>query len=365
MIKTSLLGKHIDDADTPVLWLDLDAFDRNVAKMKEFCDRNSVIWRPHVKASKSPDLAMRLIDFGATGITCAKVSEAEVMVAGGVRDILIANEIVGSKKISRLVEISKISRICVACDDEQNIQEISKAASDNNVNIDVLVDINVGMNRCGVDLEKAPLLAKLVSDLPGIGLRGIMGYEGHVMSLDSGDKRDASKKVSDLISLARENLESLGFDVKICSGGGTGNYWHSASLGGINELQAGGGALMDVNYMEQMKVPNHEFALFINTQIVSIAVSGQVVLDAGWKTTGRHTGLPKVVSHSNATVKSFSAEHGIISVDSAEESFSHGDRMTLVPHYSDSTVLLHRNLYVVKNKIIEDIWEISGSGALQ
>lgn len=364
MNKTSLLGKHIKHADTPVLWLDIDAFDRNVSKMKEFCDQNSVIWRPHVKASKSPDLAMRLIASGAAGITCAKVSEAEVMVAGGVRDILIANEIIGPKKIGRLIEISKVARICVACDDEKNIQEIANAAFDKNVVVDVLVDINVGMNRCGVNLNQAPALAKLISDLPGVRLRGIMGYEGHVMGLDSGDKFGASKEVSDLISLARRNLESQGFDLEISSGGGTGNYWYSASLGGINELQAGGGVLMDVKYMEQMKVPNHEFALFLNAQIISNSVPGQVVLDSGWKTTGIQTGLPKVVSHSNATVKSLSAEHGIISVGSGEP-FNHGDRITLVPHYSDSTVLLHRNLFIVKNNIIEDIWEISGSGALQ
>ena len=143
MDKSSFIGKHINQADTPVLWLNLDSFDRNVSKMKEFCNKNSVICRPHVKASKSPDLALRLISCGAVGITCAKVSEAEVMVAGGVRDILIANEIIGATKISRLVEISKVARMCVACDDENNIQEISKAASDSNVVIDVLVDINV------------------------------------------------------------------------------------------------------------------------------------------------------------------------------------------------------------------------------
>jgi len=364
MDKSSFIGKHINQADTPVLWLNLDSFDRNVSKMKEFCNKNSVIWRPHVKASKSPDLALRLISCGAVGITCAKVSEAEVMVAGGVRDILIANEIVGATKISRLVEISKVARMCVACDDDENIQEISKAASDSNVVIDVLVDINVGMDRCGVNLDKVPTLAKLVSDLPGVRLRGLMGYEGHVMGLDSVEKRDVSKDVSDLISLARANLQSEGFDIEICSGGGTGNYWHSASLGGINELQAGGGALMDVKYMEQMKVPNHEFALFINAQIISTSVPGQIVVDSGWKTTGIHTGLPKVVSHSNANVKALSAEHGIISIDS-NQSFNHGERITLVPNYSDSTVLLHRNLFVVKNDIVEDIWEISGSGALQ
>jgi len=358
-----LIGQHINKADTPALWVDLDALDNNTTKMYALAKSHWVRWRPHVKASKSPDLAKRLLEGGAQGITCAKVSEAEAMVAGGITDILIANEVIGQTKISRLVKLAEHARICVACDDVKNIQEISLAAVAANQTIDILVDINVGANRCGVTPDKAPQLAEVVTDLPGVRLRGLMGYEGHVMGMQPEDKEAASTQAADVLADARNALESAGFHVEILSGGGSGNYWHAASLGSINELQAGGGALMDISYQDLMKLPNHQFALFLNAQVISTAVEGRIILDAGWKSTGRHTGLPKIISHDNSEVISLNAEHTIVSASDVTE-ISTGDRMTMVPHYSDSTVLLHREMYAVRNNIIEDVWPITGAGAL-
>ncbi len=359
-----LIGEHIDAADTPALWVDLDALDVNVGKMYELAKSHWVRWRPHVKASKSPNLAKRLLEGGAQGITCAKVSEAEAMVAGGVLDILIANEVVGQTKISRLIEVAKSARVCVACDDSKNIQDISQAATAAKQSIDILVDINVGANRCGVTPDKAPQLAELVTNLPGVRLRGLMGYEGHVMGMQPEDKEAASAQAADILAEAKRALETAGFQVEILSGGGSGNYWHAASLGSINELQAGGGVLMDISYQELMKLPEHQYALFLNAQVVSTAVEGRVILDAGWKSTGRHTGLPRVISHADSEVVSLNAEHTIVST-SGDLKISAGDRMTMVPHYSDSTVLLHREMYAVRNNIIEDVWPITGAGALR
>ena len=358
------LTANINTVDTPVLWLDLDAFESNVERMYALCKKHNVLWRPHVKASKSPQLAHKLLTGGAHGITCAKVSEAEAMVDGGIKDILIANEIIGSKKISRLMTVAKQAHVCIACDDATNIQEISAAAENAGVEIDILVDINVGANRCGVTPEQAVNLAQLVEDLPSVRLRGLMGYEGHVMGMQSEDKEAESKAAADILKEARTQLDAVGLAPEICSGGGSGNYWHAASLGAINELQAGGGALMDISYQELMKVPDHQYALFINAQVISKAVSGRVILDAGWKTTGRHTGLPSIVSHEGMEVISLNAEHTIVAVDD-NVNLNHGDRVTLVPHYSDSTVLLHREMYAVRNNFVEQIWPITGAGALQ
>jgi len=358
-----LIGQHINKADTPALWVDLDALDSNTTKMYELAKSHWVRWRPHVKASKSPNLAKRLLEGGAQGITCAKVSEAEAMVAGGITDILIANEVIGQTKILRLVKLAEHARICVACDDIENIREISLAAVAADQTIDILVDINVGANRCGVAPDKAPQLATVVTDLPGVRLRGLMGYEGHVMGMQPEDKEAASSQAADILAEAKHALESAGHHVEILSGGGSGNYWHAASLGSINELQAGGGALMDISYQELMKLPEHQYALFLNAQVVSTAVEGRIILDAGWKSTGRHTGLPRIVSHKNTEVISLNAEHTIVQ-SAGDPGVSAGDRMTMVPHYSDSTVLLHREMYAVRNNIIEDVWPITGAGAL-
>lgn len=359
-----LIGRPIDEADTPALWIDLDAFENNASKMLRLCNDQQVRWRPHVKASKSPDLAHRLIAIGAQGITCAKVAEAEAMAAGGIDDILVANEIVGQKKIERLVEVAKRARVGVACDNKNNISEISSIASSANVNIDILVDINVGANRCGVPPEEAPTLARHVDELPGITLRGLMGYEGHVMGMQPEDKEAASTKAAEILAEAKSLVEASGLPVDILSGGGSGNYWHAATLGSINELQAGGGALMDISYQELMKLPDHQYALYLNAQVVSTAVQGRAILDAGWKTTGRHTGLPAISSHQGAEVTSLNAEHTIVSLPK-DLDVTHGERMTLVPHYSDSTVLLHREMYAVRNGIIQHVWEITGAGALR
>ena len=360
----SLVGKHINEADTPALWIDLDAFENNALKMLELTKSHQVRWRPHVKASKSPELAHRLIALGAEGITCAKVGEAEAMAAGGIADILIANEIVGRTKVQRLVQVAANARIAVACDHEQNLRDISSAASDAGVTVDILVDINVGANRCGVSPEEAPTLAHLVVELPSVHLRGLMGYEGHVMGMQPEDKEAASAQAAHILAGAKRLVEASGCQVDIVSGGGSGNYWHATTLGSINELQAGGGALMDISYQELMKLPDHEYALYLNAQVISTAVDDRVILDAGWKSTGRHTGLPTIASHTGTEVISLNAEHTIVSV-SPDVSLTHGDRVTLIPHYSDSTVLLHRDMYAVRDGIIEHIWQITAAGALR
>ena len=359
-----LIGRAIQEADTPALWIDLDAFESNALKMLTLCKGQKVRWRPHVKASKSPDLAHRLIAIGAQGITCAKVAEAEAMAAGGIDDILVANEIIGATKISRLAEVAKQARIGVACDNIENISQISSIASKSNVTIDILVDINVGANRCGVSPEEASALAHHVDESPGLTFRGLMGYEGHVMGMQPEDKEAASAAAAEILAQAKALVEASGLQVEILSGGGSGNYWHAASLGSINELQAGGGALMDISYQELMKLPDHQYALYLSAQVVSTAVHGRAILDAGWKTTGRHTGLPTISSHHGAEVASLNAEHTIVNLPEGMN-VTHGERMTLVPHYSDSTVLLHREMYAVRNNVIQDVWEITGAGALR
>ena len=359
-----LIGQPVTALDTPALWVDLDALEHNIATMAGVCAERGIDWRPHVKASKSPDLAKKLIAGGACGITCAKVSEAEVMADGGVTNILIANEIVGPTKIERLVALADRATLCVAVDDERNLREISAAAARAGVHIDVLVDINVGANRCGVTPSKAPELAELAQELPGIGLRGLMGYEGHVMGMNPEDKEAESARAADTLREAIANLRAAGIEPRVVSGGGTGNYWIASALGALTELQAGGGVLLDQSYNDQMKVPGHRHALFLTAQIVSTAVEGRAIADAGWKSTGMHTGIPKVVEPAGLEVLKLNAEHTILSRDAAA-AVEPGDRVTMIPHYSDSTMLLHRQLFAVRAGVVEDVWPIAAAGMLQ
>jgi D-serine deaminase-like pyridoxal phosphate-dependent protein len=364
-VSQALVDQPIEAADTPALYVDLDAFDHNASLMAKRAAEQGVLWRPHVKASKSPDLAKLLLASGAKGITCAKVGEAEAMVAGGIDDILIANEIVGPQKIARLIAVAQQARLCVAVDDTRNIDELSQAASAAGLTLDVLVDINIGANRCGVTPEAAPALARAVLDVPGLNLRGLMGYEGHVMGIADPEEKEAKSAIAaEIFAAARSAVEAAGIVVDIMSGGGTGNYWFNIALGVANELQAGGGVLLDRTYQEKMRVPDHRQSLFIQAQIVSTTVPGRAVADAGWKTTGIHTGLPLCVAPEGVEVRGINAEHTILSLADGVI-VAPGDRITMVPNYSDSTMLLHRTLYAVRTGIIEAAWPISAAGALQ
>jgi D-serine deaminase-like pyridoxal phosphate-dependent protein len=360
------VGRRIEELDTPTLYVDLDALDHNVALMAQRASEAGVRWRPHVKASKSPDLAKRLLAGGAQGITCAKVGEAEAMVAGGVDDILIANEIVGPIKIARLLEVARrTARLCVAVDDVRNIEELSRAFAEAGMTLDVLVDINIGANRCGVTPEAAPALARAVIDAPGLNLRGLMGYEGHAVGIpDLEEKEAVSAAAAEVFAEARRQVEAAGIEVGIMSGGGTGNYWFNIALGAANELQAGGGVLLDRTYAERMKVPDHRQSLFLQAQIISTAVAGYAVADAGWKTTGMHTGLPLAIAPAGVEVTSLNAEHTKLRLDDGV-TVNPGDRVTMIPSYSDSTMLLHRMLYAVRDGIVEAAWPVSAAGALQ
>ena len=288
------------------------------------------------------------------------------MLASGIDDILIANEIVGPLKIARLVEVARqASRLCVAVDDTRNIEELSQAFSAAGLTLDVLVDINIGANRCGVSPEVAPTLAQQVLDTPALNLRGLMGYEGHAVGISDLEEKEAvSAAAADVFSEARRQVEAAGIEVGIMSGGGTGNYWFNVALGATNELQAGGGVLLDRTYQERMKVPDHQQSLFIQAQVVSTNVPGRAVADMGWKGSGVHTGLPTVVSPPGVEVKGLNAEHTILELDEGV-TLNPGDRVTMIPSYSDSTMLLHRTLYAVRNGVVEAVWPITAAGALQ
>ncbi len=357
------LGAPIERLDTPALLVDLDALDHNIATMATAASAVGAAWRPHIKAGKAPALAARLIAGGAVGVTSAKVSEAEAMVDGGIDDILIANEIVGPVKIARLAKLARRARLCVAVDDAGNLRQVAAAMRAAGAQIDVLIDVNVNMNRCGVRPDAAPALAALATELDGVALRGLMGYEGHVMHMDPEEKERESAAAADVLREARALVEAAGRPVGITSGGGSGNYAIALAQGHLNELQAGGGVLMDRTYVE-MGVKGHRHALFVLSQIISAPDGARVIGDAGWKSSGRHTGLPVVQGRDDLELVGLSAEHTHYRLHPGAQ-VRPGDQITLIPSYSDSTVLLHRCIHAVRDGVVEEVWPITAAGMLQ
>lgn len=360
------VGLPVEQLDTPALLVDLDALEHNAGLMSSRCRDAGIAWRPHVKACKTPALAKLLIEAGAVGVTCAKVSEAEAMADGGIGDILIANEVVGEVKTARAARLARGITLAVAADSEVNLRQLSAAAVAADSTIEVLIDIDVGLHRCGVAPEAAPELARLALDLPNLELRGLMGYEGHVMHLDPETKERETAASASILGQARRACEAAGIPISLASGGGSGNYrfvLRHDPREAWTELQAGGAVLMDLTY-EEMGVQGHLRALAVTAQLVSVANYPMVAADAGWKTTGRHTGLPAVVPPRGMECRGLSAEHAHLEVDEWRE-VEVGERIRLVPHYSDSTILLHREIHAHRRGIVEQVWPITAAGALR
>lgn len=355
-------GLPVEALDTPALLVDLDAFEHNARLMAAACARAGIGWRPHVKACKTPQLARILIECGAVGLTCAKVSEAEAMADGGLDDLLIANEVVGEQKVARLVELARRAKLCAAVDDEANLTMIAQQAQAAGVVVDVLVDVDVNLHRCGVAPDDAAALCRRATELDSVRLRGLMGYEGHVMGMEPLEKERETRVSGELLHRARHAAEAAGIPIGVLSGGGSGNYRFVLRQRLLTELQAGGAALMDLTY-EQMGVEGHRRAFALSAQVVS-AAPGRAAADAGWKATGRHTGLPQVAAPEGARCVGLSAEHTHLALDDGA-SVRPGDRIRLIPHYSDSTMLLHRTLYAHREGVVEAAWPITAAGALQ
>lgn len=357
--------------DTPALLLDLDALDFNIEAISSFCARHGLLWRPHCKAIRSADVAMRMIRAGACGVTCAKVSQAAALAAGGVRDILIANEVVGEIKVAALVRLARCAVVCVAVDDEANLRAISRAAVLAGVSIAVLVDVDAGMGRCGVPHGDTPTLvalSRLASSLPGITFRGLMGYDGHTQSGNAAAREDATCFAENLRA-ATAAVEAAGVAVGLVSGGGSGNFARAARLGAITELQAGGGVLFcgayqqyERNWSESAADTRHACAplrpcLHLLAQVVSVATPGRVVADAGFKTSVPVPfplvpggSVPRCVAPEGLEVKDVNAEHLILqpTPGTPPPPLAPGARLLLVPCYSDATTMLHRSLFGVR-----------------
>ncbi len=353
------------ELDTPALWVDLDTLEKNIACLAGYFKNAGVGWRPHTKGIKIPAIAHRLLDAGAIGITCAKLSEAEVMAAGGVKDILIANQVVGESKVKRLVNLCHHADIMVSIDDLGNAVDISRAAEQVGVKVRALIELDSGMQRCG--LQPGPNVvefARQLSDLPGIKLSGLMSWEGHVCKIeDAVEKKTKTEKAVGSLVHTADLCRKSGIAVPIVSCGGTGSFRLSAHIPGVTEMQVGGGIFGDVTY--QKWGAGTEFALFILATVCSHASPGRAVVDAGRKAMNVEYSMPEVRDCPGAKLVRITAEHGILQLDNeADQRVRVGDKVNFIAGYEDLTVFLYDQLYGVRNGNVEVIWEIQGRGKL-
>ena len=360
------IGRSKWELDTPALVLDLGAMSRNIERMADTFREAGVGWRPHTKAIKTPAIAHKLIAAGAHGVTCAKVGEAEVMAAAGIRDILIANQVVGDQKIARAVNLLPHADLIVAVDDPTNVEHLGRAACMKGIPLRVVVEVNLGMNRAGVEPGQAALeLSRVVARTEGLRFAGLMGWEGHTVKIaDPEEKRRTVEQSLRLLTGSAERCREAGLPVEIVSCGGTGTYSISARYPGVTEVQAGGGIFCDVYYHDAMHV-EHEYALTVLATVTSRPTPTRIVCDSGKKTMSTDAAQPRPLIDAPVASMAFSAEHVRIELAEPRAEPRVGDRIEFVVGYSDTTTMLHDELYATRDGCVEQIWPILGRGKLR
>jgi len=358
----SRIGLALDELDTPTLLLDRAASDRNLAKMASFFrDRPSKL-RPHFKNHKCVTLARRQIVAGAVGITCAKLGEAEVLVDHGFSDVLIANQVVGPVKIQRLVQLARRARIAVAVDHIEQAAAISLAASAAGVVVHLLIEVDIGMGRCGiVPGEPVLQLAQQMADLPGVELAGLQAYEGHLVNvLDRDQRRQQSREAMQLAVDTRRLLERSGIPISCISGCSSATYDSTGVLEGVDEIQAGTYATMDRQYFRL--TPEFEIALSILVRVISRPAVSKAVLDVGVKGAGAEFGVPGIRDYPDVVIPFFLAEEHVV-VNQAPD-WKIGQSVRLIPSHACTTCNLYREMVVHENGRVVDVWPIEASGKL-
>ena len=353
------------ELDTPVLWVDLDLLESNIANLSKHFKAAGVNWRPHMKGIKIPAIAHKAIRAGAIGVTCAKLGEAEVMAAAGIKDILIANQIVGPKKIARLANLRRHADVKVAVDNEANIAELGEAASAKGVELGILVELDTGMHRAGVAPgQPAVELSRIIYETSGLCYLGLMAWEGHVLAINDPDlKRQEIEKAVGLLTKSAQFCREAGLPVSIVSGGGSGTYKVTPFLSGITEIQAGGAIFCDVTY--RAWGVETEPSLFVRTVVTSRPAPDRIIFDAGFKALPDWIGTPRPIGLFDVKTIAMSAEHGTMTLETPDLSVKVGDAFDFIVGYGDSTVFLHDRLYGIRDGVVEVVWTIQGGGKIR
>jgi len=348
---------ELADLETPALLVDLDVMESNLQRMAAFFRTVPAKLRPHFKNHKCLELASRQLKAGAIGITCATLREAECLVESGAGPVLLANEIVDPGKVRRFAELSQRSEVIVCVDNEKIADELAAAARNRDTQIHVLVDVDTGLRRCGVQPgEPAVRLARAVQ-AKGLRFRGLMGYEGHVLRMPPGAEKDqAAAAAMGPLMATKASVEREGIPVEIVSVGGTGTYSISGRFPGVTEIQAGSYLLMDTDYRKCCA--DFDLALTLLTSVLSKTPGERIVVDAGLKAMSCERGLPSIKNLPGLATRRLTAEHGIIDLTDSRAAVEVGDRIEMWVHYSDATINLHKRMYGTRHGRVEEVFQI-------
>ncbi len=331
--------------------------EQNLKTMAKFFCSQSAKLRPHFKNHRVLELAARQMEHGAIGITCARLWQAERLVNFGIRNVLIANEIAGESPLQRYVELSREAPVLIAVDNAAAVTDMARLARSRKADVSVLVDVDLGLKRCGVQPgEPAVSLARIVVE-HGLRFRGIMGYEGHLQPLlPSPEKNAVVRQAMKSLVDTRKQIEAAGIPVEIVSCGGSGDYSIAGAYPGVTENQAGSYLLMDTWYAPF--APDFKVALSVLATVISKTPGERIVVDAGVKAISGERGLPSVKSVAGLKLKALHAEHAPIEILEPTVNVEVGDKIEIAVQYHDGTIHLHDRMYGIRNGKVEQIFSI-------
>jgi D-serine deaminase-like pyridoxal phosphate-dependent protein len=360
-----------DEIPTPALLLDLDRFERNLARMAAHVRSAGKALRPHAKTHRCPEIARRQVAAGALGVACAKLGEAEVMARAGVRGLLVTTEVVSAQAIGRLMRLlAEAPDTMVVVDHPDNVAALAQAARAAGQVAGVLVDVDVGGRRTGVQPGAAAVaLGREVMRHPSLGLRGLQGYAGqcaHVIGWDA--RRKASLEAMAPLMETRQLFQSAGLPVDIVAGGSTGSHDIDVTLDGLTELQAGSYCVMDLDYRRiggraGVTLTEFEMALTVVATVVSVPTADRAMVDAGLKAFSTDKPFPPEPVECPGVDYEFAGdEHGRLVIRDRERPLRLGDRIEFFPPHCDPTFNLYDRVHAVRGHTVEAVWDIAARG---
>ncbi len=363
------IGIALDEVDTPALVLDLDALERNLLRMADAVKGSGVRLRPHAKSHKCAQIARAQIAAGAVGVCCQKVSEAEALVAGGVADVLVTNEVVGPQKIARLARLVREAKVAVLADDAGNVADLDAAARAEGVRLDVLVEIDVGAQRCGIEPGAPALeLAHRIAGCRNLRFAGLHAYHGSAQHLrEASERRAAIAAAAEKARMTKSLIEKAGIVCETVTGAGTGTFLLESASRVYNEIQPGSYVFMDADYNRNVweeAWPRFEQSLFVLATVMSAPAPDRAVLDAGLKASSVDSGLPQVHERPGVEYAKASDEHGVLKIVAGAKAPKLGERLLLVPGHCDPTVNLYDWFVCVRKGKVEALWPVTARGAV-
>lgn len=363
---------HYRELPTPALTIDLDILERNLDRMAGYCCEHGLGLRPHTKTHKTPEVGRMQMERGALGLTVAKVGEAEVLAGAGLDDLLVAFPVFGHETLRRLAGLARTRRLLVSLDDEATAQELSRAASEQGVTVGVLVEFDVGFHRCGLEPgSQCVELARKIEKLPGLKFRGLMTYFGNVWGTEE-ERRKEARQVAERVERAVVTFQEARMPVEIVSGGSTPSARFAHAVPGLTEIRPGTYVYNDLNTLYQGACQLEDCAARVVTTVVSTAVPGRAIVDAGSKTlssdplrAGPQAGYGYVIEAPDAPVIKLNEEHGHLDTTRSAHPFRVGEVLTIIPNHVCTCVNMHDEAFLMRQEQMVGCWRVAARGKIR